>query len=459
MFAVTGIVALVFVFPVYFSALQSAKSNQQFSNFLATGRPINDLLSFSTRPWDFIIPPEDQPFLGRFEEPLYSAIRKISNDYKTISAYLPERIVYVGIPSLLLALLGTIFLIKRKEKRENIVILNLAALLLYIIASPPFIIIHGITFYFPSAFLYKFIPIVRVYSRMGIVIDLLVIAIAAFGILFVINQVKSILLKRIVIVGLALFFILEFLNFPPYHYTSIAKIPATYQWLSDHQDGGAIVEYPQGYSLVDSLFFQRIYQHPLLNITGLTQSSSFANIAPLINNPVSANTAGVLAALGIKYAVVHSQGPYNRSNFFDETGSNQVLAPALVATLQGNGVPGFSLESKVNDGAILKITSQPAKVFINDSSKINVYPPGNWVWKGEYNRVYLVNTKTTPVSYFVSFPKNSLVKIIDPTGKEIIGQDVVKLGVNSGEQIKIFEIKNLSGKSVDLSGIIISEVK
>lgn len=462
-FVLTGLIVLLLMSPVFLVIYLQTQANKN-ANFIgsvtASSRPINDLLSLSTRPWDFIIPPRNHPVFGRFEKPIYQTIREMSNDFKTISAYLPERIVYIGIPSLLLAALGLITLLRQKEKRELGVVLFLAAVILFLVASPPFIIVKNQTIYFPSQLLYNFIPFIRVYARLGIVIDLLVLTLTASGLAYLFNQIKSQKKKKIVLVLLTLFFIFELMNFPPYHFTDLSKTPQTYKWLATQPDNVRIIEYPKTYNVMDSMFFQTKHQKALLNLTEDFNEDKYTPIISLIENPVASHTASILAALGINYGLVHTADPYLRSNPFDETGVSQVAEEGVVTPLLGNGTDGFKRGEVFDDGFFVAVVAEPAKLVLFDKGSNKIYPPEGWQWKKLVNRLYLINLDQKPKKVKVTIPTDPQIRSISTNEGKINNNEItIEIGINQDNRVKWVEFIKIDGvEEINLAGVTIEEI-
>jgi len=468
-FILTFVFIILPMFPFAYKFYQT-RSDSSPQPLEVYKRPIENLLSLSARPWDFFIPPNDHSFFGKYEWGLYAKIRSFSNDYKTISAFLPERIMYVGIPSFFLALFGVYFSLKNRRLKELIIVLLGVSVFLAATAAPPFVIIKGKTIYLPSYFFYQILPIIRVYARLGIVIDLLVLIFAGFGLSFIFSKIRN---KRVLAGVFSLFlllFLFEFANFGRTKISDISKPPDTYKWLKEQTGRVNIIEYPRTFDVATSLLYQRYHQKGIFSLSGsFAPTSSYTPIWDLIENPTSYDTAKVLSALGLDYALIHVKTPFNMINPFDEVGLSQIVEEGRWVPLKGNGISGFEVVSSFDDGFFVKIVANPDKLIIFEEKKVRFLPDsGDWFWKDSRNTLYFLNIKNKPLLVNLKFePYGFNLKDLkmmfnyreENREEEIELRNLDKpLKINPGISALRFEILEAQ-KEFGLKNISISEIK
>lgn len=322
-----GLIALALIsaaslVPVYFSIFQGRVVG-------AAGdilhRDIQDLLSLSLRPWDFIIPAPDHFLFGKFTDLIYAWIRGFSMDFKTISAYLPERVVYVGWVGLLLTGVSAITWVKGGKRGMGgmcgfVLFFGLLVLLAGLLGLPPFIYFKTHKIVFPAYYLYKLFPMFRVYTRTAVLIQLGIAVLAGFGLQLIFHKIKKLFIKIAFTLGVLLLILLEFQGESYKNTTEFAnleKVNPAYEWLIEKGKPGAIIEYPQEYDTQEALFFQRLHRRPIFNMLGEPEQYILWKKFHNITDP---EVPGMLATLGIKYAVWHHTDTlYNpRGNPMDE---------------------------------------------------------------------------------------------------------------------------------------------
>jgi len=316
-------------------------------------RDIQDLLSLSIRPWDFLIPAPDHFLFGKYTSQIYAWIRSQSMDFKTISAYLPEKVLYVGWVGLILGCIAMIKFLKTNKYAPFFVTLAAGAFLL---GLPPFIYIKTHQIFFPSYFLYKFFPMFRVYTRVGVLAQLAVGVLAGLGMSFFLSKFKS-SFSRVSVAALVAFIILfEFQGKPAQNSTDVSnleKVDPAYAWLIKRGKPGAIIEYPQEYDSQEALFFQRYHERPIFNMLGTPDQYILWKKLHNITDP---EVPGMLAALGIKYAVWHhSDTLYPKGNPIDEPRYRKFYNPWL-----DKDTAELALVYKGPDAYIFEITVGPS---------------------------------------------------------------------------------------------------
>ncbi|MFH1895949.1 MAG: hypothetical protein ABH814_00535 [bacterium] len=323
-------------------------------------RDIQDLLSLSLRPWDFLIPAPNHFLWASVASKIYAWIVPFSMDFKTISAYLPERVVYVGWVGLLLGVVGFTHGVKGVKRgrggRSNILFFATLVCLAVLLGLPPFIYIKTHRILFPSYFLYQIFPMFRVYTRVAVLVQLGVAVLAGVGVGVLAEKLKS-RSASIGLIGLiGLMVLLEFQGSPFSNATyvgNLSKVEPAYEWLIEKGKPGAIIEYPQEYDTQEALFFQRHHQRPIFNMLGEPeQYILWAKVANITDPEVP----GMLATLGVKYVVWHhSDTLYPKGNPIDEPRYRKFGAPPIA------GDTGeLALVYKGPDAYIYEITVGPS---------------------------------------------------------------------------------------------------
>lgn len=308
-----GVVLLIFVVlisPFLYKAVFFKKATTVSA---VVSRPINDLLSLSTRPWDFLIPAPNHILWGTQGQEFYkNSIIHLTNDYKSISAFLPERVLYISFTVALLGLVGILFGLKNPKTRSISFILLFVFVGLLIISGPPFIIVKGLTIYLPSFYLYQLIPYFRAYVRLGIVLDVIALIFASFTInKFTNKSIKVSTMVTLVLTGLVIF---EFLPVPGSNVTDLRNTTKVYEWVKKIDPGDIILEYPANVDLANALLFQRDHQHKLYN--SLYEFTTNKN--HLVTDAFNPSTMAVLYSLRVRYIIVHLRPMYSQPNPIDD---------------------------------------------------------------------------------------------------------------------------------------------
>lgn len=289
-------------------------------------RPFDDLLALSARPWDYVLPSIYHPVYGKFVEPIYQAIKNLGNDFEYMSAFPPERMIYLGWTALVLATFGFVKGLGTRY-RSVAILFGICLVLMLWTSGPAYISFDNFKIPFPSFFLYRLFPMARAYVRLGIVVLLCVSVLAGLGVKFLLERIKN---KRLLFSAYCLvpFLVLfEVLNFPPFHSTDFSKISEVYQWLKEQPGDFIIAEYPRdndtsfncekiaepvirNYSY--GKFFQRIHGKRLFESDYLDNG-----IGEKLSDLTNPETSGILSSFGVKYVVVHTEEIFELENPLD----------------------------------------------------------------------------------------------------------------------------------------------
>jgi len=223
--------------------------------------------------------------------------------------------LYLGWIPLLLALLGLFLYFKNKNFRQErlsflIIFSILLALAGFYFSFAPTMSIFGLKISTPAAWLFHYLPFIRVYSRFGFLVMLAVAILAGLGLSLILKSAKSIKLKYLLFSIFCLLIFLEFANFPPWPVVNVSPkaMPAVYQWLKEQPGTDwAAAEYPllpiEEPKSYDYLLWQRLHQKPL--IYGARVGSEGEKKRKEIINPEDPQTIVQLKERQVKFIIIH----------------------------------------------------------------------------------------------------------------------------------------------------------
>lgn len=299
-------------------------------------RPFDDLLALSARPWDYLLPSIYHPVYGKFVEPIYQAIRDLGNDFEYQSAFLPERVIYLGFTALALAILGLIRGLKTQH-RPTVVLFGICLFLMLWASGPAYISVRSLRIPFPSLFLYRLFPMFRAYVRLGILVLLCVAVLAGFGVKFFLERIKNKRLLPTAYCLLPLLVLFELLNFPPFHNTDFSQIPEVYQWLKSQPGDFVIAEYPRDN---DTSFGCEDVTEPVVRNYGYgkffqrVHGKKLFESEDKLSNLTNPEVPKLLSSFGVKYVVVHTGEIFAMENPLDSCHGWGIM-PKLPSDIQG----------------------------------------------------------------------------------------------------------------------------
>lgn len=349
----------------------------------------DEIIAYGARPWDYLMPSVNHPAFGGFVQDFYSFIRRNAS-YQYWSPFLPERLNYLTFTGLVLALGAVIRALKRRdveeETRRIIIFLTGVFLLMFFVSLPAYLSFRGLKFYFPSFFLFKILPMFRIYARSGVFVLLAVAVLAGYGLKFLLAQIKNdqfclrfggislpgrkSVVLTIILCGLVLF---ENLNFPPLPVMNVGRLPPVYTWLKNQPGNAKITEYPKDNSVVDigggcpswlspeivrdyngayESFYQIFHTKEVLTPVLLTKEERI-----LAADLIKAGAHEVLKKHGVDYVIVHTQDPmigihpwpYPQENPLDECWQRRIMKkPEKV-------YEGFKKVAEFDDGLVYEV--------------------------------------------------------------------------------------------------------
>lgn len=176
-----------------------------------------------------------------------------------------------------------------------------AAIVALLFSHAPYGNLGNFRIFFPSYFMYKFLPMVRVYARFGILVMLCLSVLAGFGLKSLLAG-KTRTRKRALLSLMILLLFIEFMPSLPAPTFDATVLPPEYKWLSEQPGDFIIVEYPLE-TEQEYLFYQRIHQKRLVN--GAPPGTYADQVKKEIINIANPKTPGILAYLGVKYVLLH----------------------------------------------------------------------------------------------------------------------------------------------------------
>jgi len=299
--------ALVFSLPSFYRFLSPGVerfTSPDESVATSAARSIEDLFTFSARPWHYLIPDINHPVFGNFALGTHRWIWSRPPYYLTERFFPKEHTLYLGLTLLLLSLYAFRELLSKRsaissEERFFILLLWFLVISMMVFSFPPYIVLKGIRLYFPSYFIYRIISQVRAYSRFGALVFICNAVLACFGLRTLLKSYARGYRKILIFSILLLLMIFEFINFPPFHNIS-TELPQAYRWLSEQKEDFAYLEYPTRIHYTDRLY-QFIHQKEILNPYHQTPEE----VEDLLDSIDSPDFSTQFKALGGRYIFFH----------------------------------------------------------------------------------------------------------------------------------------------------------
>jgi hypothetical protein len=216
-----------------------------------------------------------------------------------------EASLFMGYTVMALALAGLL----TQRWRFPSVVLAAIGLAGFLFSLPPDWSLPVVRIHAPSHYLYLLVPLIRVYSRFGVLAVFAGTGLAGFGYAVLQNRARNALRPLVLAVPFVLV-ALEFNNVPPAHTTPILPAPAEYAWLKS-QPPGTLIEYPidgpdanrQEIATRQYALYQSVHEHAMFN-TGQTNGPA-ADRAPQLEPYYGIGVVNQLSALHIQYVFVH----------------------------------------------------------------------------------------------------------------------------------------------------------
>ncbi|HSX33074.1 MAG TPA: hypothetical protein VLF91_01930 [Candidatus Saccharimonadales bacterium] len=306
-FLLTGFVALLPI--VYVQLVYGAQIASSLS--LARGDFMANVYAYTARWYDYLLPIETHPVFGK----AVVAFRAIHHHDSNTS----EQTLYLGVVLIALTLWTLYYFWKRRKaakmnetpvSRQTIWLLTVVAVVAFAITLPPAFHLLGHRVPLPSGVISKFVQFWRVYARLVLLIDLVLVVVAATGLAVLLKRIRRPVLAWGLTALLIVATLFEYLSFNPFHRQDIwyyGKLSAADRWLAAQQDIKVIAVYP----LVDepnglaSLYTteQQINHKKMINSGTVTTKGAPLRVS--ISGLADPQTLPVLKALGAQAIMTH----------------------------------------------------------------------------------------------------------------------------------------------------------
>ena len=272
-------------------------------------RAPTDAVGNSARPLMYVVPGPRSPLFGD------SAGKWIAKKYK---AFDPKSTasyadIYLGVPLVLLALLGVGWTAQRVRRRGRAALdepeaaLGITATLVgavaFVFSAPPKVAVLGVLIPTPYSVIQHFTTVFRVAHRFAVVVMLAACVLAAIGLLALLRR-RSPRIQAVAVAVVAIVFAVD-LSAPPTHPTTRTTHPAVYHLLA-RQGPGIVAEYPlepPEISLNQQSYDQALHRHPLF--TGYESGTVSESRKSELQYLRADRTVPDLARYGVRYVIVH----------------------------------------------------------------------------------------------------------------------------------------------------------
>lgn len=257
-----------------------------FKNLTDFAARYDDLFRYGSRPWGFVLPPLDNPFLGW-----------IGKDYilsRLEGGTIVEHTLYIGVFPILLSIIALWVWLRKKEmpfsERTGFYLPFLFTLIFtsLLFSRPPVMTLFGFKINMPSHYLYQIVPMFRAYARFGLFVYLAIALLSAAGLSILLKSKK-----RILIAGLALLLLfIEYMNIPPFRINHILPTES-HRWISKISRDSLVADYTRDISGIPTV--RRLLKNRLLSKTNLEAYNLF--------DTSDRRLFGIMKAIGVRYAI------------------------------------------------------------------------------------------------------------------------------------------------------------
>jgi hypothetical protein len=309
-FLITLSISLLFVGIMIFIP----KGSSSASAIPLGGRPYEDFVTFSSRPWYHFVPSEKNPLLGSVATLLNNKIGEwdyfLADDY-----FSGEHLAAFYGYSFLVYLAVSLFVYFRKVKfglntKEVYKFLIMSAFL-FLIMFPPFFTIRGLKIFMPAELLYKFFPMFRVTSRFSIML-LMSLLLAVYKmeglVLKEIPRLKKIFILLFGLTLLEVFVPPKVVNYsdPPEEYTRLREVTS---------EGSVFAVYPYSQTQ-EALFWLSEHKRLLANPRSYRNRQTGYYSKDFTDSLVTAEAKDALEELDVKYVMVFSDAKDEDKEYF-----------------------------------------------------------------------------------------------------------------------------------------------
>ena len=382
-FLIFGFIAVIsVVYQKYlFSKPVQYGQNSTTTVIESASRSPSDRWAFSARPWNYLIPDIDHPVFGDLAVRVNFWIWQHPPYYLTEPFFPKEHTLFLGYTLMALSIY-TIWqtYVKKNitgDQKFNVTFFLIIAVTAFIFSMPPYIGIDNLKIYFPSHFIYDFLPQFRAYARYGVFVFIGNAVIAMIGLNYLIsksfiNKPHQKFKQNILILLISVLAIFEFI--PGKHLISILPTPP-YEWLrmqALQQTPLKYIEIPARADYADHLY---TYDANIEIINPyLTTRGDAKLIEKMIwdRDPNDKLFCDLTIKLNAKYLFYHEK-ELNRKKYVQEFMETGVVTPQLkVAMAESWGQPVFGNHVPKTDGDLAKeqITKNMKNFLLHDPKLI-----------------------------------------------------------------------------------------
>lgn len=306
--------------------------------------PDSDLSIYSARWWSYLLPPVGHPLFGGMVERFWQG--------HPLAAGKVEQQLDVGVAALALAIFAAVALPRRVDatERRSIRTLTVIAAVAFLFSLPPRLEIAGHRVTLPSQLFHLTVPMFRAYARVGILVVLAVLLLAALALGHLLDRGGK---PARVASLLAVIAVMELTPLPPWRWHWVLPT-AAHRWLATETGELRILDCTEptlGEQNINSLM-----PHPT-SILGIfsrppregpvrrfwTDSRLLDPVRP-ISDCAEPDLPGKLAAMGYTHVLVRA---------------DYRLAENLPAE-------GLRLEREFPDSAVYRVTAPPASIYTRE---------------------------------------------------------------------------------------------
>jgi hypothetical protein len=371
-------------------AIVSVTERSKIDALLEGTRSATDSYTYGARWWEWIVPSETHPFFKDWTGPFRMARLHFSNPGETN--------IYLGVSVLVLAGIGVAVAILWRRRPDGpgwvAVFAGVLVVAGFITSLPSHVTVLGRDVPMPSAALYHVVEPWRVYARLFAVVAIGVAMLAAFGIAWLMGRVPR---RTWPVVAAALAALVAF-DLAAQHSTFSARNNPVYDLLAEQGDDAPRVEYPIVPPTVGRhlayIFFTEGSKHPLMN-GGRAGTVEASLQGGLLQDPSRSNVAPALAALGVRWAIVHG----------DAYGGGPVPTPGA----------GFRLVGRWSTDSLYRVVAAPAPAIAAPSGGFDIPEPTpdghstQWMM-GKRGTLTVLNPGTRPLDLVLRFTVGSFAR-------------------------------------------------
>jgi hypothetical protein len=248
----------------YFSANYFSVSDSK-SNQLELKRSVEEFFIFSSRPWYYVIAPEDSIFYGNFSKNILRILQDSFPNFLFNNYFKSEHSSsYLGITNLILSIAGIIGIkkIAEEKQKKELKILLTVAIVLILFTMPPFIKFLNLTIYTPNYLIYLYFPMFRVMARLGVLIFLIMLIFAGYGYKSILSS-SRLKIKWRYLIAIIIFCISISEFIAPLKITNTSEIPEVYTFFKPEIKNNIAI-YPNS-KIREGLFWTKDHNQNISN--------------------------------------------------------------------------------------------------------------------------------------------------------------------------------------------------